>query len=155
MEQEHKCSTCELPIEEKVHTALQKITAFKRIKLECQKIIMVYDQYTKHTCHDGWCWGFFKENGYFDCNHEERCNCFEINNKKTYSYEKFRLDFYVEPKNRPGICIECDGEEYHDESKDKERDAWLLKNKGIETIRLDGSTIHSSSVRSTTPSKIP
>ena len=53
-------------------------------------------------------------------------------NSVTYTYLKYRLDFYF-PIDK--ICIEIDGDKYHDFEKDIYRDLYLSRI-GIKTIRI-------------------
>ena len=130
--EEHICSTCESPIEEKVHAALIRISNYKSLKISPQKSIFLTGG-GEHKCHGDWCW--CSEGG----RHGEWCSCYGGN---YWSYEKYRLDFFIQNMN---ICIECDGEEFHDEKRDEKRDGWLFNKYGIITIRLSGELIHSSS----------
>ncbi len=52
---------------------------------------------------------------------------------------KFFADFLVE-QNGKKVVVECDGKEFHNPQKDKERDEILLQ-KGFETLRFSGSEI--------------
>lgn len=55
---------------------------------------------------------------------------------------KFRLDFIVELEDGKKIGIECDGEEFHDQSRDEWRDAAILGSTDIyEIYRIKGSDI--------------
>ncbi|MFK3965699.1 hypothetical protein ACI2KT_19050 [Ensifer adhaerens] len=53
----------------------------------------------------------------------------------------YRVDFMVVFPSGRRFAVECDGEEFHDEARDAERDRNLLDFFGIQTIRATGSQI--------------
>jgi hypothetical protein len=55
----------------------------------------------------------------------------------------FILDFVIQYQSGYRVAIECDGKEYHDESRDEWRDAMILGEHHVDAIyRIRGSDIH-------------
>lgn len=62
-----------------------------------------------------------------------------------FAFDRFRLDFGVFLDWSPiqMIAVECDGKEFHDAGRDRDRDAYLAT-WGIPTFRITGSEINTS-----------
>lgn len=60
-----------------------------------------------------------------------------------FRFAGYRLDFAIFYKTKSGtriLCVECDGGDYHDRTRDNFRDKELSRY-GVETVRLSGSEI--------------
>jgi very-short-patch-repair endonuclease len=72
---------------------------------------------------------------------EKLAYCFLEDNKIEFEHQKqilnYFCDFYIKDKN---IIIEVDGEYFHDEEKDKQRDA-EIENEGYEIIRIPAKNV--------------
>lgn len=63
-----------------------------------------------------------------------------------FAFAKYRVDFMivgVVGRARHMVAVECDGQEYHDPQKDRERDAYF-RSWGIATVRATGEQIYTS-----------
>jgi len=73
-------------------------------------------------------------------------NCLEVRRfvKPQHAVGWCRLDFFICPfrlKPHIGFAIECDGERWHSEGRDRPRDAWLKGQGILEIYRFPGAEI--------------
>lgn len=56
---------------------------------------------------------------------------------------RFSVDFLIlSSDGQPLFAVECDGAEYHDATRDRERDAQIMKQAGLEVLRFRGKQIN-------------
>lgn len=55
--------------------------------------------------------------------------------------EKYRADFVVDTPHGPSFLVECDGKDFHDDDKDRDRDIWIYQTYDMHTLRVTGKEI--------------